>query len=308
MFDVTKYFPRSIDSEHPSQSGASEPTPPDNPITHEMVHNLTDDALNIDAEDVPDDPTGSIRSLCPTEQESPRSSSSAPQLMIIYEDGDINSALHFLIESAHNPFKPNIVAMVLVEEKLREEIVRRILPKLQPLNEVVTEHPSFLESLEKAKALNLELIKAADTDMAPLQSSPVFVCECTHADLGSYPTGVTTFHTFRNNLEAIEICHREALTFDSVSVWNESLDSCYEIVVALDCSHFFLNCIHVPLLPISKQLSTRQNYVAVVNGYHFETLHIYSQFKSIVFPIGELNWPSLDSEEAKPSPIFFLNP
>ncbi|KAH8292841.1 hypothetical protein KR054_012210 [Drosophila jambulina] len=308
MFDNTKYFPRSIDSELPSQSEESESTANDNPVTHDMVHNLKGNSSQVEEEDDPDVPSGSLRSLGPTAPDSQRHSSSAPQLMIIYEEGDINSALHFLIESAHNPFRPNTVAMVLVEEKIREEILRRILPKLQPLSELVTEHPNFLLSLENVEALHLELIKAEHNDLVPFQSSAIFVCECTHEELGKYPTGVTTFHTFRNNREAIDICHREALTFAGVSIWNESLDGCYEIVVALSCQHYFLNCINVPLLPISKQLATQQNYVVIQNGYHFETLHIYNQFKSIVFPIGDLIWPCLNDEEAEVPPISFLEP
>ncbi|XP_020809431.1 uncharacterized protein LOC110185088 [Drosophila serrata] len=305
MYDNTKYFPRSIDSEIPDQSEESEATETDYLVRHDMVYNLQGNALE---EDVPDVPSGSLKSLGPTAPDSQRPSSSEPQLIIIYEEGDINSALHFLIESAHNPFRPNAVAMVLVEEKIREEVVRRILTNLQPLSELVTEHPSFLESLRKAEALNLELIKAEDTEAKPFHSYPVFVCECTHDVLGKYPTGVTTFYTFRNNQEAIDICHRQTLTFSAVSVWNESLDGCYEIAVALDCSHFFMNCFNVPLLPISKQLASPQNYVAIHNGYHFETLHIYNQFKSIVFPVGELIWPCLNDEEVEQTPISFLDP
>ncbi|KAH8244699.1 hypothetical protein KR032_010393 [Drosophila birchii] len=305
MYDNTKYYPRSIDSEIPVQSEASEASATDNPVSYDMVHNLYSNALEVE---IPDMPSASIKSLGPTAPHSQRTSCSEPQLMIIYEEGDIDSALHFVIESAHNPFRPNTVAMVLVEEKMREEIVSRILSKLQPLSKLVTEHPSFLESLEKSEALNLELIKADDTGLEPPQSSPVFVCECTHDVLGIYPTGVTTFHTFRNNQEAIEICHKETLTFSAVSVWNESLDGCYEIAVALDCPHFFMNCINVPLLPISEQLICPANYVGIHNGYHFETLHIYNQFKSIVFPIGEWIWPSLNDEEAEQPPISFLEP
>ncbi|KAH8251507.1 hypothetical protein KR038_009103 [Drosophila bunnanda] len=305
MYDNTKYFPRSIDSEHQSQSEGSSLTETDYPISHDMVHNLHGNALE---EDDPDDPSGSVKSLGPTAPDSQRPSSAEPQLMIIYEEGDIDSALHFLIESAHNPFRPSVVAMVLVEEKIREEVVRRILPNLQPLSELVTEHPSFRESLQVAEALNLELIKADDTEVPPPQCSPVFVCECSHDVLGKYPTGVTSFYTFRNNQEAIDICHREALVFSDVSVWNESLDGCYEIAVALNCPHFFLNCINVPLLPISKQLAAPQNYVTIQNGYHFETLFIYNQFKSIIFPIGDLIWPSLNDENVQQTPISFLDP
>lgn len=47
MFDASEYFPRSIDSDHPSQSVATEPTPPDNAVSYDMVHNLTVDIPKI---------------------------------------------------------------------------------------------------------------------------------------------------------------------------------------------------------------------------------------------------------------------
>ncbi|EDV54361.1 uncharacterized protein LOC6548358 [Drosophila erecta] len=282
MFDTTKYFPRSVDSEHPSLSEPSGSSSQDHPVTYDMVHNLegrSPDQSAIEMASEADDAT------------------SAPQLMIIFEEGDINSALHFLIESAQNPFASNAVAVVLVEEKIREEIVERILPKLHPLSKIVAEHPSYLTALEKCETSNLNVIRACTTEVAPPLASPTFVCECTHDVLGSYPTGVVTFHTFRNNQEAIAICRRESLAFASVSIWNETLTGCYDLVVALSSSYFFLNCANVDVSPVSSQLKAQKNYVAIENGFHFEALRIYDNFKCIVFPIGGLILPRIEDRK-----------
>ncbi|XP_017050387.1 uncharacterized protein LOC108094357 [Drosophila ficusphila] len=336
MFDTTKYFPRYVDSEHPSQLEPEEPPPSYIPVTYDMVHNLDcslqDDPLVQEAsvqkasvqeasESEPNTKTSERNfPLTPqtleaahaaTPPSTPQTSvfpQSTPQLMIIFEEGDINSALHFLLESAHYPFSSNAVAMVLVEERIREDIVKRILPKLHPLSESVAEHPNFLQALEKLEDSSLEVIKADVTEVAPPLASPIFVCECPLEELGEFPTGVITFHTFRNNQEAIDICQRETLSFSSVSIWNESLEGCYELVVALSSPSYFFNCTNVDLIPISKQLKGERNCVIIENGFHFETLHIYEQFKSIVFPIGELILPTSEDPKEEPAPISFLDP
>ncbi|XP_016963327.1 uncharacterized protein LOC108033498 [Drosophila biarmipes] len=287
MFDTTKYFPRSVDSEHPSQSESTELAPLDNPVKYDMVHNLEGNSVYSSKED-----TEGIQAAA----EAP---SSTPQLMIIFEDGDINSALHFLIESVHNPFAPNAVAMVLVEERMREDIINRILPRLHPLSEFVAEHPNYLASLEKCESYN-------HTEVAPPLASPIFVCECNHDVLGNYPTGVITFYTFRNNREAIDICQRETLNFASVSIWNETLEGSYDLVVALNSSNFFLNCSNVNLSPISKHFEAERNHVVIENAFHYETICIYEKFKIIVFPIGELILAGTEDSKEEQSPISFL--
>ncbi|XP_017081387.2 uncharacterized protein LOC108114786 [Drosophila eugracilis] len=288
MFDTTKYFPRSIESEHPSQLESDDSTFLDNPVTYDMVHDLQGNPL-----DLKDAEVASVSEANAQESETTETVESAeatlapsPQLMIIFGEGDINSALHFLLESVHNPFAPNAVAMVLVEERVREEVVKKILPQLHPLAEFVAEHPNFQAAMEKLESSNLEVIKAETSEVAPPLASPIFVCECTHDELGRYPTGVVTFHTFRCNIEAIDICHRETLPFASVSIWNESLHGCYELAVALDSPHFFMNCTNIDLTPIAKDLEGENNTVVIEKGFHFETLRIYNKFKSIVFPLG----------------------
>ncbi|KAH8350779.1 hypothetical protein KR084_011695 [Drosophila pseudotakahashii] len=298
MFDTTKYFPRSVDSDHPSQMEPSEPLPLDNPIKYDMVHSPIGNSQDPSATEVTSEDKDS--------QTADPAAISAPQLMIIFEEGDFNSALHFLLESVHNPFAPNAVAMVLVEEKIREEIVRRILPKLHPLSEFVAEHPNFLASLEKLESSNKEIIRADITEVAPPLASPLFVCECTHDELGTYPTGIITFYTFRNNREAIDICQRETLPFASVSIWNETLGGCYDLVVALSSANYFLNCCNVDLSPISKHRDAEKNHVVNANGFHFETLRIYDSWKAIVFPIGELILPETEDSKKEEPPISFL--
>lgn len=109
MFDTTKYFPRSVDSEHPSQSEHNESLSQDHVVTYDMVHNPEGRS--------PDHSV--IEMTSEADRHIGHDVTSSPQLMIIFEEGDINSALHFIIESVHNPFASNAVAMVLVEEKIR---------------------------------------------------------------------------------------------------------------------------------------------------------------------------------------------
>jgi len=113
MFDTTKYFPRSVDSEHPSQSESEDLAPSHHPVKYDMVHNLEGNSTY---------PNFLTEETSKDKGDTQDAHTSTPQLMIIFEDGDINSALHFLIESAHNPFAPNAVAMVLVEDTLKFEV------------------------------------------------------------------------------------------------------------------------------------------------------------------------------------------
>lgn len=296
MFDTTKYFPRSVDSEHPSQSEHNESLSQDHVVTYDMV-------LNPEGRS-PDHSV--IEMTSEADRHIGHDVTSSPQLMIIFEEGDISSALHFIIESVHNPFASNAVAMVLVEEKIRGEIVERILSKLHPLSKFVAEHPSYLAALEKCHTSNFNIIRACISEVAPPMASPIFVCDCTHDKLGSYPTGVVTFHTFRNNQEAIAISQCESLAFASVSIWNETLTGCYDLVAALSSSYFFLNCANVDLSPILKPHKAQKNYVVVENGFHFETLRIYDNFKAIVFPIGGQILPDIEDHKEEHAAIFFL--
>lgn len=159
------------------------------------------------------------------------------QLMIVYDGGDINCALHFLTKSLVNPFACNSVATVLVEERLRDEFVQRVEAQMRPMSPGVTYHPKFRTTLENLEKLKLETIRAK-TDYPDI--SPILVFDCQHSQLGDGTTGAICLHTFRSTLEVIEICGKDSRLYATTSVWNESIEDLYQLVVSLNCPTFFL--------------------------------------------------------------------
>ncbi|KAH8328522.1 hypothetical protein KR067_010374 [Drosophila pandora] len=310
MYDGTKYFARSLDSYHPSQSEVSVETDPNNPIKYGMVKYPTCDEELLN--------TGATSLLGESEDiGSPQTSKEnievekltrkvpyEPQIMIIYEAGDIHSALHFLIDSAQNPFDRNAIAMVFIEKKIIEEVVQQILSKLKPLSDFATQHNNFWDSVEYIKTEELKSVTVNDDE----KTFPVFVYDITHDKLGNEQTGVITLHSFTKNEEIIEKYEKETLSFKSVCSWNETLDGVYEIVAAFKCPYFYINCCNVNLGPIQNSLNAGKNDVVFENGFHYETITIYTLFKLIVFPIGDaiVAKPSASAKEVEP--ISFLEP
>lgn len=310
MYDGTKYFARSLDSYHPSQSEVSAETEPDNPIKYGMVFNPTCDEELTDSAETSvlgeSEGTGSQTSKENAEAEKlTRKIPYEPQIMIIYEAGDIHSALHCLIDSAQNPFERNAIAMVFIEEKIIDEVVQKILSKLKPLSDLATQHQNFWDSVEYIKTSELKTVTVSDDGE---RTFPVFVYDVTHEKLGNEQTGVITLHSFTKNEEVIDKYQMETLPFKSVCLWNETLDGVYEIVAALKCPHFYINCCNANLDPIQNSLNAGKNDVVFEDGFHYETITIYTLFKLIVFPIGDaiVAKPSAAAKEVEP--ISFLEP
>ncbi|XP_034473336.1 uncharacterized protein LOC117780788 [Drosophila innubila] len=226
------------------------------------------------------------------------------QMMIIYDGGDLNCALHFLTESLVNPFACNAVATVLVEERLREDFVQRVEAQMRPMKPAVSYHPKFRATLENLKKLNLETIKTK-TDYPDI--SPILVFDCQHSQLGDGTTGVICLHTFRSALEAIEICGKDSRLYATTSIWNESIEDLYQLVVSLNCPTFFFNCSHVTLQPIAQSLAETKNDACVVDGFHYETLQINDEMKTIVFPIGAHLAQISTESNVTVAPISYLN-
>nr|XP_017095460.2 uncharacterized protein LOC108124357 [Drosophila bipectinata] len=307
MYDGSKYFARSLDSYHPSQSEVSVETEPDNPIKYGMVKNPTcnEAVFNTAATSVPDDSGSNVASQASAEVEKlTRKIPYEPQIMIIYETGDIHSALHFLVESAQNPFERNAIAMVLIEEKIMEQVVQQILDKLKPLSDFAVQHHNFWDSVEYIKTNNLKIVTVDDDQ----KTFPVLVYDVTHDKLGNNQTGVITLHSFTKNEEIIEKCQKETLPFKSVCCWNETLVGVYDIVAALKCSHFYINCCNVSLDPIYTSLKAGKNDVVYADGFHYETLIIYTLFKLVVFPIGDAIVAKPEASKKDVEPISFLEP
>ncbi|XP_068159646.1 uncharacterized protein [Drosophila tropicalis] len=236
----------------------------------------------------------------------------SPQLMILYETGDINSALWILIDSLHDPFNARAVATVLIEEGIRQEFEQRVIAQMRPLTDAVSEHPNYLRMLQRLQELNVTTIVAEENDVVPPMASPVLVCDCTHDVLGlgatDGPTGAITMHSFSSTMQAIEIYQRDTVPYSSSCIWNETFQGSYDLVASINCKLFFINCNKVDLSPISRSFQADDTNVVIANGFHYETLRIYEQPKVIIFPIRHqiVNKPD-DKDDDKGSTISFLD-
>ncbi|KAH8265326.1 hypothetical protein KR038_004175, partial [Drosophila bunnanda] len=220
----------------------------------------------------------------------------SPRLMILCEDGDINCAMHYLVESLHDPFASNSVATLLVQESLLEEFIDRVKDRLEPLSSEISGHPVFVDTLKQLEHLQARTTRG-NPETVPLNASPVLVYDVSHRHLGKGPTGVITVHTFRTMKEAIELQSNESLPFTSASIWSEKLAAAYELVARFNILIFLLNCFYVDLAPISLPFTMNQNSVKIVDGYHYETLTFRSKRKVIVHPVGTI-WGKLVRDRA----------
>ncbi|XP_022208110.2 uncharacterized protein LOC111064669 [Drosophila obscura] len=322
MSDQINYFAQSIDS-FADASLKSENTDPDGliKITYDMVFNLKSDeavesgahAHEMDDDYVVESSRWNKRSTITEKQkfqkEEQEKLGHSPHLMIIFEDGDMNSALHFFIESMKNPFKPNAVATVFVAANIRAEILERIRPELNPLKKEAhtAGRRSYLNTLKVVNEIQVEVVSKMDMS-APSRASPILLTDCAADEYGVHSDGVIMMHTFKKAMEIINICDRDTTPFGAVSIWNEGMDLCFDIVAAINSSHFFINCNDVDLSPIDKYFQAEENYTLIDKGFHYEALKIYEKFKTIVFPLVHHIAPkpeaNIDVEE--PLPISFL--
>lgn len=211
----------------------------------------------------------------------------SPRLMILCEDGDINCALYYLLESLHDPFAANSVAVLFLQESLLSEFIDRLEDRLEPLNEQITSHPAFIHTLERLKELQPKVIMGNPRSV-PADASPRFVFDLNQRFLGEGPTGVITLHTFRTMKEAIELQAKEQVPFTSVSIWNEKLGAAYELVARLKPQIFLLNCFYVNLDPIGLPFACRVSTSKISDGYHYESLTFKEKWKVVVHPIGTI--------------------
>ncbi|XP_016954195.1 uncharacterized protein LOC108027312 isoform X2 [Drosophila biarmipes] len=211
----------------------------------------------------------------------------SPRLMILCEDGDINCALHYLIESLHDPFACNAVATLFLQESILEEFVDRMRDRLEPLSSDISGHPVYVKTLQRLEQLQAKTI-VGDPKTVPANASPVLVCDLCHRHLADGPTGVITLHTFRTMKEAIELQAKEPLSFTSVCIWNEKLGAAYELVARLSPLIFLLNCYYVDLNQISLSFVCNFNSAKIVDGYHYESLTFKEKRKIVVHPVGTI--------------------
>ncbi|EDW03534.1 GH10452 [Drosophila grimshawi] len=282
------------------KSESSHTSQDDIQVTKRMVYNLECEDDVEKCMNIPETPAGDFYNQVATAASQGLFS---PQLMIVYADGDINCALHYLIDSLHDPFSAKSVVTVLVEECIQKEFVQRIQSQMQPLAESVATHPNYVATLEMIGKLSVKTISADKKLISDPLVSPILVCNCQHSMLGEGPTGVICLHTFRSNAEAVEICCKESFQFSSTCIWNESLEGIYQLAVAIDCPIFYFNCNNVSLSPISSD----EIKLCIFDGFHYERLPINGKNKIIIFPIGaHISQKSDEPPIVSNSPIPFL--
>ncbi|XP_034661009.1 uncharacterized protein LOC117896671 [Drosophila subobscura] len=208
-------------------------------------------------------------------------------MMIIFEDGDLNSALHHLVGSLQNPFALDAVATVLVQENIVAELCNRIVDLLQPLDPRVANHPNYLRTLSKLALLKAKIV-AGNPDKVPATASPMIVRDVPHHYLGAGPTGIITMHIFRTPLEATLVYHKESLPIASVSIWNERVSSMYDMVAVINVDTFKINCFDVDMEPIKRTFECRRHSAHMSRGYHYESLMLNDRRKIVIFPVGSI--------------------
>ncbi|XP_017140094.1 uncharacterized protein LOC108154343 [Drosophila miranda] len=211
----------------------------------------------------------------------------SPCLMIIFEDGDVNSAIHHLVGSMQNPFALDAVATVLVQESIAEELANRVVDLLHPLDPRVANHPNYLRTLSKLAQLKAKIV-AGNPDNVPANATPMIVRDVPHYYLGDGPTGIVTMHIFRTPIEATLVYQKETLPIASVSIWNEKIASMYDMVAVLNADTFKINCFDVDLEPIKRTFECRRYSAHMSRGYHYETLLLNEQRKVVIFPVGAI--------------------
>lgn len=213
----------------------------------------------------------------------------APCMMVLFDDGDLNSALYYLMESLQDPFALDAVAVLLVQESLLDEITGRVVSLMRPLDFRVANHPCYQRTLLKIAELKPKVIVGPPETVLP-DATPMLVRDIPHKYLGEGPTGVITMHVFRTPLEATKVYRKESpmLPIASVSIWNERVSSVYDVLGLMNIDTFKINCFNVDMEPVKKNFEMRRYCAVMHRGYHYETCVVNGQRRIIVFPCGTI--------------------
>ncbi|XP_016990457.1 uncharacterized protein LOC108052562 [Drosophila rhopaloa] len=216
-----------------------------------------------------------------------------PRIMIVFSSGDLDTITDIITSNMVHPIGSGLVASVLVEESIRDEMIRKIRANLKPMDERIQRHPNYLKSvkfIDRMKCSTIHIEEFEETDMKKrygvrMKGSPIIVLDFPQYFFGDKPSAVITLSTFRNLSEVVKLYNREGLNFDSVSVWSAKLAQCFDLVTRLpQASQWTFNCINesitIPALPVPPITG-----VSIVQQVHFEVHVIGDKVKTIAFPI-----------------------
>ncbi|XP_017054033.1 uncharacterized protein LOC108096709 [Drosophila ficusphila] len=220
-----------------------------------------------------------------------------PRIMILFASGDLDEVTKIIVEDMHHPIGSGLVASVLVEESIRDELIKNIRKNLKPMDKRIQRHPNYLKSVKLIDRLNCSTIhieKFEESDVKKRyghrkKGSPIIVLDFPQYFFGDKPSAVMTLSTFRNLNEVVKLYKREGLHFDSVSVWTAKLAQGFDLVTRIpQAEQWFFNCVNENL-KLPKLPAQPVSGVSVSLNVHYEIHVVNGKVKTIAFPIAPPN-------------------
>ncbi|KAH8384278.1 hypothetical protein KR200_009201, partial [Drosophila serrata] len=213
-----------------------------------------------------------------------------PQIMILFASGDINKALEIIIKDLKHPIGSGQVVCFLVEECIRDEVIKKLREGLEPMDERIQKHPSYLRSVKiidrlKCQTVHMEEFDEEDTKKRcgrRIKGSPIVVLDFPQYYFGDTPTAVITMSTFRTLSEAVALYKREKMDFDATSVWSGKLAQCFDLVTRIpEAGNWTFNSSSHNI-----RKPTKTNTVVFVEkNIHYEFHEIGGKMNTIAFPV-----------------------
>lgn len=214
------------------------------------------------------------------------SSDKATTVMVLFEHSDINAAVYHMSKTIEDPesFRCGAIATVLVEECIKDIFKKKFQNVLKTRKLADNNNATFVKAVENLKRLKANTINF-NNDNGPIV---IMVDDFCHEHLGSYVNGIITLHAFRTNKECIALIKKESLEFACATIWHENHSYAYDLIAALTCKLFYINCFRINLSPLKSKSPTSESYVTMDERYHYETFVSNGVLKSIIFPIGSI--------------------
>lgn len=206
--------------------------------------------------------------------------------MVLFEHSDINAAVYHMSKTMEDPesFRCGAIATVLVEECIKDIFKKKFQNVLKTRKLADNNNATFVKAVENLKRLKANTINF-NNDNGPIV---IMVDDFCHEHLGSYVNGIITLHAFRTNKECIALIKKESLEFACATIWHENHSYAYDLIAALTCKLFYINCFRINLSPLKSKSPTSESYVTMDERYHYETFVSNGVLKSIIFPIGSI--------------------
>ncbi|KAH8282427.1 hypothetical protein KR054_007717, partial [Drosophila jambulina] len=213
-----------------------------------------------------------------------------PQILILFASGDVSKALEIIVKDLRHPIGSGLVVTFLVEESIREEVIKKLRSSLQPMDERIQRHPSFLNSMKiidrmKCQTVHMEEFDEQDTKKRRgrrINGSPIVVLDFPQYYFGDTPTAIVTMSTFRTLREAVGLYRRERIPFEAISVWSGKLAQCFDLVTRIpEATNWTFNSSSHNI-----RKPTKTNMVVFVEkNIHYEFHDINGKTSTIAFPI-----------------------